>query len=498
MPDDKVRDQGDQGRNDSAEAKTLKSADAQAARNSGAAEISTVEKTRSNASDGSLRRFSGIDLDAQNESIEIDFGDRVVSRNKPGREQTAPAIETKPVLKPSLPEELTAVALPLDSVKLPEELTAVAQSINEPLKGSVRMDVHPTQPGHDLGMAHFDVAAKHKPTEHKPTEHKPTEHKPSEHSGAGHGSVVRSLEVHGRIVPSSEHQGTLLRGSVEENLDLQSQKPKLENNHQGWLQAIQDLAKLPLDKQLQIFTKASSEGWGAASQVIVDGTIGGIVGSLQTLGPRLERLADVTDFIAAVAVNDEAKAAGCAGKVADSFAKAVTSSSESYGRFSDYLGTIGAASYYGDNGKIFRDADRFVHRLDHEWAQLPVQERTRILTGIGTELLLDELMSNEEFESFKESLVPKAVKSLMPAEELEKLKGLNKKLEPLEKISDALKMVDSLAKETREANEHGKSRHSGNHGEHSAKPGEGRHLRTETAVRGVLVPLIRRIKTIED
>ncbi len=388
MPDEKVGDQGDQGRNDSAEAKTLKSADAQAARNSGAAEISTVEKTRSNASDGSLRRFSGIDLDAQNESIEIDFGDRVVSRNKPGKEQPAPAIETKPVLKPSLPEELTAVALPLEPVKLPEELTAVAQSINEPLKGSVRMDVHPTKTGHDVGMAHFDVAAKHKPTEHSGSNHSHANHPGSEHSGANHsgaghsdaghsgagyGSVVRSLEVHGRIVPSSEHQGTLLHGSVEENVDLQSQRPKLENNPQGWLQTVQELAKLPLDKQLQIFAKASSEGWGAASEVIVDGTIGGIVGSLQTLGPRLERLADVTDFIAALAVNDEAKAAECSGKVADSFAKAVTSSSESYGRFSDYLGTIGAASYYGDNGKIFRDADRFVRQVDHEWAQLPVQ-----------------------------------------------------------------------------------------------------------------------------
>jgi len=498
MPDEKVRDQGDQSRNDSAEAKTLKSADAQAARNSGASEISTVEKTRSNASDGSLRRFSGIDLDAQNESIEIDFGDRVVSRNKPGKEQPAPATETKPVLKPSLPEELSAVALPLDSVKLPQELTAVAQSINQPLKGSVRMDVHPTKSGHEVGMAHFDVAAKHKPLEHAGANHPGAGHTDAGHSGAGHGSVVRSLEVHGRIVPSTEHQGTLLRGSVEENVDLQSQRPKLENNPQGWLQAAQELAKLPFDQQLQILSKASTAGGDAARQVVIDGTIGAIVGPAQTISPALERLANVTDFIAAVVVNDAAKAAECSGKVAESFAKAVSSSSESYGRFSDYLGTVGAASYYGDNGKIFRDADRFVHKLDHEWAQLPVQERTRILTGIGTELLLDKLMSTEEFKSFKESLVPKAVKGLVPAEKLEKLGELKEKLEPLEKISDALKMVDSLAKETSEANERVKSRQSGHHVEHPAKPDEGRHLRTETAVRGVLLPLVRRIKTIED
>ncbi len=119
--------------------------------------------------------------------------------------------------------------------------------------------------------------------------------------------------------------------------------------------------------------------------------------------------------------------------------------------------------------------------------------------GIGTELLLDKAMSSEQFEDFKMSLVPKAVKGLAPAHELEKFKDLKEKLEPLEKFSDALKLIDTISKETHEAHEHSKEHHGVHQSHHStSSESSGRHIRTETAVRGVLLPLIKRVKVIED
>jgi hypothetical protein len=53
------------------------------ARPAGASDLVSIEKNRTNASDGSLGKHKGIAFASQQSSIEIDFGDRVASRMSP-------------------------------------------------------------------------------------------------------------------------------------------------------------------------------------------------------------------------------------------------------------------------------------------------------------------------------------------------------------------------------------------------------------------------------
>lgn len=74
-------------------AEKVGSPDIQKARNPNADEV--AKATKPHLGDGSLRRFNQAHLDSQNESIEIDFGGHVSSREKPLTERQATARETQ-------------------------------------------------------------------------------------------------------------------------------------------------------------------------------------------------------------------------------------------------------------------------------------------------------------------------------------------------------------------------------------------------------------------
>lgn len=57
----------------------LQNADAQDARNSGKAEIASAENSRTNQSDGSLRRYTGKDLSDQDQSVEISYCEKTAT-----------------------------------------------------------------------------------------------------------------------------------------------------------------------------------------------------------------------------------------------------------------------------------------------------------------------------------------------------------------------------------------------------------------------------------
>lgn len=480
MPDDKVREPGDQGKAESAEAKTLKSSDAQDLRNAGSAELATVAQTRTNASDGSLRRFSGIDLDAQSESIEIDFGDRVVSRKSPGSEQAKPAFEVQPVLKPQVEEELTAVALSLDATApseelkavalslddarsssgmKPIELQAVAYSLNEPLQGATNVDVHPrgAKPPHTAqGASHSAAHSTDQP-------------------------AVHTLEVQARIISpqdssmqeaaAPEKQTLVLRGSVEENVERPAIASGPENNIEGWMKAADQLAKLPLDQQLQLLSYVSTAAGDTARRVVIEGTIGAIVGPTEAVGHFLENLAHTTDFVGAILKNDKAAAAEYGDKFGSSLAKAVVNGRDFIFGTGNYLGSLGEASSFGDNTKILRDADNLMRQLDREWAQLPVKEQTRILTALGTEFYLEKLTPSTGHDGLEK---------LFSAEKIEKF-------EAGERVTGVLKLLGTGVKESHERAAHEKL---------DLKNEELTSVRSEYAVRGLLAPLIRQVNSL--
>jgi anti-anti-sigma regulatory factor len=79
VPDGKHGDQSD-NRQKAPEAQVIKSADAQEARQASGSDLAAAQSTRTNASDGSLRKYSGIEIAAQEHSIELISGERVASR----------------------------------------------------------------------------------------------------------------------------------------------------------------------------------------------------------------------------------------------------------------------------------------------------------------------------------------------------------------------------------------------------------------------------------
>jgi hypothetical protein len=102
----------------------FKSPDVADAQTSSANQIAKIESTRTNASDGSLRRYVPHD---QEQSIEIDFGDKTVSRQNKLTERHALLAQAE------LPENSTTTEL--DSItkdqNLPEEKRALASNIQE-------------------------------------------------------------------------------------------------------------------------------------------------------------------------------------------------------------------------------------------------------------------------------------------------------------------------------------------------------------------------------
>lgn len=90
---EKPSDEGD--RNAKPEQAVLKTVDAQDARNAGAADLSLVEKARTNTSDGSLRKYAGADLADQEDSVSIDFGSYSASRKSGLTEKEIIAIGSK-------------------------------------------------------------------------------------------------------------------------------------------------------------------------------------------------------------------------------------------------------------------------------------------------------------------------------------------------------------------------------------------------------------------
>lgn len=102
----------------------FKSPDVADAQTSSANQIAKIESTRTNASDGSLRRYIPHD---QEQSIEIDFGDKTISRQNKLTERQAL------LAKAELPENSTTTEL--DSItkdqNLPEDKRALASNLQE-------------------------------------------------------------------------------------------------------------------------------------------------------------------------------------------------------------------------------------------------------------------------------------------------------------------------------------------------------------------------------
>lgn len=322
----------------------LESPDAHGAKNSGKAEITSVEKLRTNQSDGSLRRFSGIDLSDQDQSIEITYCEKSASR-------------TNKLTEAELLKNERQAAIDAQSGTIEEMRHAVKTTpALEPIL-ALREHAEGLPPGQDRDK--FRDLANSQAKELSPDM-----------------AAYLNARDHGT---SSAGVGDVLKGKVTENhlgSDLE--------------QAFGELGKLPLDKQISVLSAGFMAGYEQYQNDERDRTWGRMIGAVEGLGSALTGVATVVDFGGAVIWNNKE----VAGEIAEQFGTAlgtVTFSGIRIFAASDKcLYDTGAS---GDYSLPFRQIAAAGGALNEQWANLPPKEQERIKYRLITEFAADALMS---------------------------------------------------------------------------------------------------------
>lgn len=163
-------------------------------------------------------------------------------------------------------------------------------------------------------------------------------------------------------------------------------KPEnLTNTPEGWLTALQKIAQLPVDKQLQVIGSGLMAGIEQHQHDERERAWGRLIGTVQGTGEVLQGLAKIADFGAACLLGDNERA----GKMGEEFGAAlgqtIVGGVRLFQAADQYLYNIG---YTGDYAKPFQDVVAVGQKLDQQWSGLPPKEQERIKTKLITELVV--------------------------------------------------------------------------------------------------------------
>lgn len=318
----------------------LQNADAQDARNSGKAEIVSAEKLRTNQSDGSLRRYSGLDLSDQDQSIEITYGEKSTSKTN----------------------KLTEAELLQSQRKA--ALEAQSQTIEE-MRQAVK-----TTPALEPVLALREYSQSMLPGEDKDKYRDLALLQAKEVSPDMAASIRRREEN-----TTSAGAGEMLKGGVSEN----HWGSELE-------QAFGELGKLPLDKQVSVLAAGFSAGFEHDEN---ERSWGRLIGSVEGIGAALTSVATVVDFGGAILWNDKKVAGEIAEKFGKDLATATFEGIRLYAAADKCLFDTGAS---GDYTLPFRQIAATGAALNEQWAALPPREQERIKYMLITECAADAAM----------------------------------------------------------------------------------------------------------
>lgn len=317
----------------------LQNADAQDARNSGKAEIVSAEKLRTNQSDGSLRRYSGVDLSDQDQSIEITYGEKSTSKTNKLTEAELLQCQKKAALE-AQSQTIEEMRQAVKTTPALEPILALREHAQS-LPPSVEKDKY-----RDLAL-----------------------------SQAKEVSPDMAAYLNARDRSSSSAGGEqVLSGRVT------------ENHFQGnWQLAIDELGKLPLDKQISIL----AVGFTACYKKDVDRFWGRLIGGAEGLGAAFTSVATVVDFGGAVLWNDKKVASELADKFGTDIATITFSGIRLYAATDKCLFDTG---FTGDYSLPFRQVAATGLALDEQWAALPLKEQERIKYRLLTEFAAEGAM----------------------------------------------------------------------------------------------------------
>jgi len=351
------KEQGDRRLQAVPEVKPLQQADAQAARNAGAADVQAVQALNPNRHNGS----AGGDQELSFELIAYGnegFGKVVAARQQErlnARSDQSDLMDTGTILAAEAKTNPAA-----EPVKLFKEwLNKQPESPQkEALAQEVRQQASDLSPEMKARMEHL-AAIRRKIDE----------------AGLEEGGI------HQAITPEMASR-TKLEGQVRHDQPL-------ENTADGWLEAGRRISELPIDKQLQVIGSGLMAGYQQYQADERERTWGRIIGTTEGLAAVAVNLATIAEFTCDCIAGNKERAAERGGKFGEAVGQTLVSGVKLFQDADAYLFKVG---FDGDYGRPFRDLVTVGVALNDRWAQLPPREQERVKYKLITEMAADGLI----------------------------------------------------------------------------------------------------------
>lgn len=403
------------------ESQVFKSADAQEVRNASGEVIAATEAKRTNASDGSLRRYSDEHLTAQEQSIELVYGDRTASRtDKKTERELLREIANKP-------ENVNTQGL--ESIakdgRLPEGKRALAGMIQE-MRTQSKAFGTPTDALDDYARealwAELLAKSQKQLAPQDDQEDCGSTFYPSAKTGLNIGSKKYAAD---QVIAQGSSQSQVVSDATTARVTDAVKETTLLRGYVSEPDAWEKVATLPEKKQGEVILtaiRAHAEHWG---QEQVQRQIGALIGTTEGVGQIMQDMATITDFNHACLTGDKETAAKMGGEFGDSLGCMLVGGVNLLKISDEYLQDLGAQ---GDWAKPARDLAGLSQSLDQAWAELPPVEQERLKYRFVTEFAGDILVPAAGVKilkaaKFTEVLPNMAKIAVKTGEELEQLPG---------------------------------------------------------------------------
>lgn len=184
-------------------------------------------------------------------------------------------------------------------------------------------------------------------------------------------------------------------------LDTQPQAPaELTNTPQGWSNAIEQVSKLPLTQQAEIYGKAIYAGAESYRHDQEERAWGTLIGTVQGVGDLAVGVAAAADFAAACIVGDQDRAGKMGADFGNAVGQAIVGGVNFFNAMENYSYNIG---YTGDYGKPFRDMALVGQKLDEHWSSLSPREQEREKSEFITNLVGQALITEAGIGAIKKA-----------------------------------------------------------------------------------------------
>jgi len=168
-----------------------------------------------------------------------------------------------------------------------------------------------------------------------------------------------------------------------------SDEPPLANTPEGWLNVGQKIAALPLLQQVEVIGSGLRAGIEQYQQDERERAWGRLIGTVEGVGQVAVNLAKVADFGAALVLGDSERAGQMGAEFGNAVGETIVSGVQIFRAGDEYFQSVG---YSGNYDKPFADLLVVANTLNERWSQLPPLEQERIKYRFFTEMTADGLI----------------------------------------------------------------------------------------------------------